>query len=153
MKAIASGKLIVLQILAAKKEATNDELERPELQNLCDQLNAIVAETYPIINDLDELHEKLQSVHDLRNLSLSSEQSFEKSISIGANLEQVVQAHGTLCDQIKSQHKVVIDVAQNLGIAKTTKHAVFLASLWTMQPHLNDAYFISLEYLKTLKDG
>ena len=98
---------------------------------------------------LEEVHDKLQSVHELSNLSNSDHASLNLEESFAQDtIGQVVFHHEKIISHLKSQFQVLKDVVENIGTADTMEKSVFLACSWTMQPHLNDDYFIAVEFLK-----
>ena len=143
------GKPIIQEILAAKKDLTNEKEFSHQLQNSCDRLHKCLPKLEAILISLEELHEKLQSVHELSNLSSSRENSLILEESLAQDtIGHVVFHNEKIISHLTSQFQVLKDVVENIGTADTIEKSVFLACSWTMQPHLNDDYFIAVEFLK-----
>ena len=150
------GKPVVEAILAAKKDLTKESDFSHQLQESCDKLNEYLPKLEAILVSLEDLHEKIQSVHELSSLSLSnrSNPSFvldesSSSSSTYDTIGLVLYHHRIIIDHLKPQLQVFQDVARNIGNANTLEQSVFLACSWTMQPHLNDDYFVAVEFLKS----
>ena len=143
------GKPVIQEILAAKKELTKEKEFSHQLQNSCDRLYECLPKFKAILVSLEALHEKLQSVHELSNLSTSSQTSLNLEESFAQDtIGQVVFHHEKIISHLRSQFQVLNDVVENIGTADTFEKSVFLACCWTMQPHLDDDYFIAIEFLK-----
>ena len=143
------GKPIIQEILAAKKDLTKKKEFSHQLQNSCDSLHKCLPKLEAILISLEEVHDKLQSVHELSNLSNSDQASLNLEESFAQDtIGQVVFHHEKIISHLKSQFQVLKDVVENIGTADTMEKSVFLACSWTMQPHLNDDYFIAVEFLK-----
>jgi hypothetical protein len=148
------GKPIIQEILAAKKDLTKEKDFSHQLQNLCDKLNDSMPKLEAILISIDESHEKLQSVHELSNLSFNASSSNQSSFSLEGSfaqdtIAQVLFHHQTISDHLKSQFQLLKDVAENIGTVSSIQQSVFLACSWTMQPYLSDDYFVAVEFLKT----
>ena len=148
------GKPIIQEILAAKKDLIKSKDFSYNLQNLCDRVNDHIPKLEAILTAIEESHEKLQSVHELSNLSLNTSSLNQSQFTLEGSLSQdkisqVVFHHQTIVNQLKSQFQLLKDVAENIGTVNTIQQSVFLASSWTMQPHLNDEYFVAVEFLRS----
>jgi hypothetical protein len=155
---VLRGKIVVQEVLTVKKEkqlATSKNQDHSEtLQKLCGQLKDIANEFELILEDLKVNSDKIKALHDLSNLSTSFNKSLglddsTNSLELGEDY-QASKYMETILFKHQKQQELMISIAENLGNASNLDNAIFLASIWIMQPALDDENFIAMEYLRGL---
>lgn len=134
---VSEGKPLIQDIVASEK---SDEFSF-HLQEKCNKLSEILPQFELIIKEISVSKDKLSSAHDLSNLSLDSS-SLESSSNSDLSHFEVILA------KLEVQFQLMKDVTEKIGFEKSSEKSIFLACSWTLQPYLDDEYFLSLEYLK-----
>ena len=82
------------------------------------------------------------------SLKLDSSSTSNISNSTSETSTEILKFVELLIEKLKLQQQLMIDVAENIGVQNDLDKTIFLACIWTMQPHLDDEYFNAIEYLK-----